>query len=81
MTTQVFAGHRAAGATLAALLVSAAITLPANRCPLYYLWECGGYQRSAPRGADRMQDLIYVICTIGFFVVAIAYVWACEKLK
>jgi len=28
-----------------------------------------------------MQDLIFVICSVGFFVVAIAYVWACERLK
>jgi len=28
-----------------------------------------------------MLDLIFVICTVGFFVVAIAYVWACDRLK
>ena len=28
-----------------------------------------------------MQDLLFAACTIGFFAVAIAYVWACDKLK
>jgi len=28
-----------------------------------------------------MRDFIFVICTIGFFVVAIAYVRGCDRLK
>ena len=28
-----------------------------------------------------MQDLIFAICSVGFFLVAIAYVWACDRLK
>jgi len=28
-----------------------------------------------------MLDVIFVVCTIGFFVVAVAYVLACDKLK
>jgi len=28
-----------------------------------------------------MLDIIFVICTVGFFVVAVAYVLACDKLK
>jgi len=28
-----------------------------------------------------MLDAIFVICTIGFFAVAVAYVWACDRLK
>jgi hypothetical protein len=28
-----------------------------------------------------MQDLLYVAGTIGFFALAIVYVWACDKLK
>jgi hypothetical protein len=36
--------------------------------------------------ADRkelisMQDLIFVACSAGFFAIAVAYVWACERLK
>ena len=32
-------------------------------------------------GAIRMQDFIFVVCTVGFFAVAVAYVWACDRLK
>jgi hypothetical protein len=32
-------------------------------------------------GVAEMRDLIFVGCTIVFFVVAVAYVWACERLK
>lgn len=28
-----------------------------------------------------MLDAVFVACTIGFFVIAIAYVWACDRLK
>jgi len=28
-----------------------------------------------------MLDVIFVVCTVGFFIVAIAYVWACDRLK
>jgi hypothetical protein len=28
-----------------------------------------------------MRDIVFLFCTIGFFVVAIAYVWACNRLK
>jgi hypothetical protein len=28
-----------------------------------------------------MEDLIFVICSLGFFVAAMAYVWACDRLK
>jgi len=28
-----------------------------------------------------MRDVAFIICTAGFFVVAIAYVWGCERLK
>jgi hypothetical protein len=31
--------------------------------------------------SDEMLDLVFVLCTIGFFVVAVVYVWACERLK
>jgi hypothetical protein len=32
-------------------------------------------------GASAMRDVVFVACTFGFFVVAIVYVWACERLK
>jgi len=28
-----------------------------------------------------MLDILYVVCTIGFFALGIGYVWACKKLK
>jgi len=28
-----------------------------------------------------MFDIIFVACTIVFFMVAIAYVWACDRLR
>jgi len=28
-----------------------------------------------------MLDLIFIIATIGFFLIAIAYVYACERLR
>jgi hypothetical protein len=28
-----------------------------------------------------MRDFIFVMCTIGFFVAAIVYVWGCDRLK
>jgi len=28
-----------------------------------------------------MLDVIFVACTIVFFVIAVAYVWACDRLK
>jgi len=28
-----------------------------------------------------MLDFIFVACTVLFFLVAIAYVWACDRLK
>jgi hypothetical protein len=32
-------------------------------------------------GVEIMKDLLFVACTVGFFAVAIAYVWACDRLK
>jgi hypothetical protein len=29
----------------------------------------------------KMQDVIFVVCSVGFFAIAIAYVWACDRLK
>jgi len=29
----------------------------------------------------EMLDVIFVLCTVGFFVLAIAYVWGCDRLK
>jgi hypothetical protein len=28
-----------------------------------------------------MLDIIFVACTVGFFILAIGYVWACDRLK
>jgi len=28
-----------------------------------------------------MKDILYVAMTVTFFVLAVAYVWACERLK
>jgi len=28
-----------------------------------------------------MLDILFVLCTVGFFVLAIGYVWACDRLK
>jgi len=28
-----------------------------------------------------MQDFVFVMCAIGFFIAAIAYVWGCDRLK
>jgi len=28
-----------------------------------------------------MLDIIFLLCTVGFFVLAIGYVWACDRLK
>jgi hypothetical protein len=28
-----------------------------------------------------MQDIVFVVCAIVFFGAAVAYVWACERLK
>jgi hypothetical protein len=28
-----------------------------------------------------MQDIVFVVGTIVFFLVAVAYVWACDRLK
>ncbi len=30
---------------------------------------------------SSMLDLIFVGCTILFFLIALGYVWACDKLK
>ena len=30
---------------------------------------------------NAVRDLVFIAFTFGFFVVAIAYVWACEQLK
>jgi len=32
-------------------------------------------------GVILMQDIIFLACTVGFFVLAIAYVWACDRLR
>ena len=41
----------------------------------------GGRSEKSRVGVIQMRDLIFVACTIGFFLVAIAYVWACDRLK
>lgn len=41
----------------------------------------GGRWGKCRVGVIQMRDLIFVVCTIGFFAVAIAYVWACDRLK
>jgi len=28
-----------------------------------------------------MRDIVFVACSCGFFLVAIVYVWGCERLK
>jgi len=28
-----------------------------------------------------MRDILFVICTVLFFAVAVGYVWACDRLK
>jgi len=28
-----------------------------------------------------MRDIAFVVCTILFFAVTVAYVWACDRLK
>jgi len=42
-----------------------------------------GKDGSEPEGTRRwiMQDLVYVLVTIAFFVVSIAYVHFCERVK
>ena len=44
---------------------------------------CGQAVRPARSGlgVTRMRDLVFVICTVVFFMVSIAYVWACDRLK
>ena len=42
---------------------------------------CETSKASSRVGEIEMQDIIFVACTVGFFVVAIAYVWACDRLK
>ncbi|MGC1945160.1 MAG: hypothetical protein WA664_15490 [Candidatus Acidiferrales bacterium] len=41
--------------------------------------SAGTKERDEERRA--MRDIVFAACTIGFFVVAIAYVWGCERLK
>lgn len=48
--------------------------------------DISNWSPQAGHKADRkelisMQDLIFVACSAGFFAIAIAYVWACERLK
>jgi hypothetical protein len=31
--------------------------------------------------AKAMMDVVFIAATIGFFVIALAYVYACEKLR
>ena len=38
-------------------------------------------QRRRSVGVPQMRDLVFVICTVVFFMVSIAYVWACDRLK
>jgi hypothetical protein len=33
------------------------------------------------REDEGVQDLIWIVATVAFFVIAIAYVYGCERLK
>jgi hypothetical protein len=33
------------------------------------------------RNLKAMMDVVFIAATIGFFVIALAYVYACEKLR
>jgi len=35
----------------------------------------------ATNGETIMQDAVFILVTIGFFAVAMAYVWGCDRLK
>ena len=37
--------------------------------------------KTSPPGAIAVRDVLYVILTLAFFTVGIAYVYACDKLK
>jgi len=28
-----------------------------------------------------MLDIVFIACTVGFFALAVVYVWACDRLK
>ena len=42
---------------------------------------CGGVRRGALRPEESMQDISFLVVTIVFFLVSIAYVYACERLQ
>jgi hypothetical protein len=37
--------------------------------------------KSENQEVRAMRDIVFMACSVGFFVVAIAYVWGCERLK
>lgn len=39
-----------------------------------------GFPRPKPSETNRMTDLVYVAICVGFFAVAIAYTYGCQKL-
>ena len=41
----------------------------------------GGALSVAAGGGCEMKDIVFVLITIAFFGVALAYVYGCEKLK
>jgi hypothetical protein len=52
---------------------------------LRYAFGCAGARGTAGSESrereTRMLDILFVALTIGFFVVSLLYVWACDKLK
>jgi len=44
--------------------------------------RASGTARNESRERETvMLDIIFVACTVGFFVISLLYVWACDKLK
>lgn len=44
--------------------------------------SASGTARNESRERETvMLDIIFVACTVGFFVISLLYVWACDKLK
>ena len=47
--------------------------------------ERGSFENTRPSGAingeTNMQDAVFILVTIGFFVAAMAYVRGCDRLK
>jgi hypothetical protein len=50
-----------------------------HRATGYHDPAAGNYRRK--RGIKAMRDFIFLAGTVVFFVVAVAYTWACERLK